>query len=53
MNAFHENVTIEEHPWGKLYPKTSPINKLIIGSFPPNKIEMVAPEKAATIKVAP
>mgnify|MGYP001164166175 FL=1 len=40
MNAFHENVTIEEHPWGKLYPKTSPINKLIVGSFPPNKMTM-------------
>ena len=38
MNAFHENITIEEHPWGKLYPKTSPINKLIVGSFPPNKM---------------
>ena len=40
MNAFHENVTIEEHPWEKLYPKNAPINKLIVGSFPPNKMTM-------------
>jgi G:T/U-mismatch repair DNA glycosylase len=28
---------IEEHPW-KLFPKNNPIKKLIIGSFPPNKM---------------
>ena len=31
------NMTIEVHPW-KIYPKNSQINKLIIGSFPPNKM---------------
>ncbi len=30
-------MTIEVHPW-KIFPKNSEINKLIIGSFPPNKM---------------
>ena len=29
--------TIEKHPWN-IFPKSSPIKKLIIGSFPPNKM---------------
>jgi hypothetical protein len=29
--------TIEVHPWN-LFPKKTPIKKLIIGSFPPNKM---------------
>ena len=33
------SVTIEEHPW-KLYPKNSTIEKLIVGSFPPNKMTL-------------
>ena len=29
--------TTEEHPW-ELFPQDSQINRLIIGSFPPNKM---------------
>jgi G:T/U-mismatch repair DNA glycosylase len=37
-------ITIEEHPW-KIFPKNTPIEKLIIGSFPPNKMVLVNGEK--------
>ena len=30
-------MTTEVHPW-KMFPKNSEINKLIVGSFPPNKM---------------
>lgn len=43
------NTTIEEHPW-ELFPQDSRINRLIVGSFPPNKMVLPVGHNYENIK---